>query len=341
VSNAIYPATLKGIQPNVVKTPEFKTVVQASPSGVETRLAQAQNPIWHWQLFYEFLFNDTVDPVGGSQRNPSVLPYSELQTLMGFYLARQGKFDSFLFTDPEDYTVGSAASPQPLQLIVDNSQPISAAAIGSSAGTGFAAGDQLAVIGGGGTGAVLQVATLSGSAIATFSIVSAGSGYTTTTGAALVVLTGSGSGSPTANITVTPIYYTPLQRNLGGEFLEDVTDIPLRGGLSLLGPGDANQIFANGVQKLNAYCYPGSNDFTVSGPGLAIPGYSFAGLYLQWHYAPTPPITGNFQFYFRVRFEDDKQDFERFLYNLWTVGGAESQHGSGIVRLMSARTASL
>ena len=337
MSNAIYPATLKGIMPSVVKTPEFATIVQASPSKVETRIAQAQNPIWHWSLTYDFLFNDLTDPVGGAQRNPSVLPYSELQTLMGFYLARQGRFDSFLFDDPEDDTVTN----QPLQLVVDNSQPVSAATIGSSAGTGFAVGDQLAVVGGGGAGAVLQVATLSGSAIATFSIVSAGSGYTTTSNAALQVLTGSGSGAPTANITATPIYYTPLQRNMGGQFNEDLDYIPLLGGSSTLGPGDANQIFANGVQKYNEYYYPGSNDFTLSGPGLAIPGYAFAGLYLRWHYAPAPPITGTFKFYFRVRFEDDKTDFEKFLFHLWTIGGGESNRGSGLVKLVSARTASL
>jgi hypothetical protein len=81
------------------------------------------------------------------------------------------------------------------------SAPISAAVVGASAGSGFHVGDQLSVTGGGGSGAVLQVVTLSGSAIATFTILNPGTRYVTTTGAALTVITGSGTGSPTANIT--------------------------------------------------------------------------------------------------------------------------------------------
>lgn len=81
------------------------------------------------------------------------------------------------------------------------SAPISAAVIGASTGTGFAIGDTLSVTGGGGAGAILTVATLSGSSIATFTITAPGDEYTTTTGAALSILTGSGSGDPTADIT--------------------------------------------------------------------------------------------------------------------------------------------
>jgi len=76
------------------------------------------------------------------------------------------------------------------------------AAVVNAVGSGFNVGDLLAVTGGGGSGAILQVATVSSGAIATFNVLSGGSGYTTTTGATLSELTGSGSGAPTANVTV-------------------------------------------------------------------------------------------------------------------------------------------
>jgi hypothetical protein len=132
-------------------------------------------------------------------------------------------------------------------------------------------------------------------------------------------------------------YFTPLQRMKDGE-PEDVTDLNLQGDAHefIIG-GTHNQIFANGVQK--SQTYPGNaGNFTIVGPGLAIPGYAFAGLVLNWGaVAPDTPVTANFKFYFRVHFEDDRQDFERFLSGLWTIGGAEAQQGSGLVRLETAR----
>ena len=82
---------------------------------------------------------------------------------------------------------------------------ITAAIIHTGAeGTGFNVNDTLAVTGGGGTGAVLRVASVTGGPpgpIATFAIVSGGSGYTTGTAVGLTVLTGTGAGSPSADIT--------------------------------------------------------------------------------------------------------------------------------------------
>ena len=108
---------------------------------------------------------------------------------------------------------------------------------------------------------------------------------------------------------------------MGGQFLEDVTDlntanIPLT-------------VWANGVIP--------SIGYTVLGPGLAIPGYSFMGMYLKWDFEPVAPITGSFQFFFRVRFAMDAADFEEFLYQIWTVGGDSSKNGVGHMKLTSAR----
>jgi hypothetical protein len=71
---------------------------------------------------------------------------------------------------------------------------ISAAVIhAGNAGTGFAVGDTVEVIGGGGTGAVLAVATESAGVPETWTVTEAGEGYTTGTNIAIAVLTGSGT----------------------------------------------------------------------------------------------------------------------------------------------------
>lgn len=90
MSNVVYPA-LPGLTYNVVKRPTFSTRVQQATSGAELRAAFWTLPIWHYQLAYEFLRTGDT--------------YTELQTLLGFFLARQGQFDSFLFDDPDDDTV--------------------------------------------------------------------------------------------------------------------------------------------------------------------------------------------------------------------------------------------
>ena len=224
-----------------------------------------------------------------------------------------------------DLGVFNGANAQVEPIVADNSGAITAAAV-ASGGTGFVPGDQLAVTSGGGSGAILQVATvISPGTIVTFSIVNGGTGYSTTSGATLVVLTGSGSGSPTANITVSPVKYSPIQRNFGGQFLEDVTDLN-----TTVYPFS---VWDNGTLKT------AGTDYTVNGPGLAIPGYSYEGMYITWINAPSGPVTILGQFYFRVRLESDSQDVEQFMQQLWTVGGQSSKNGSGMIKLVSSRAA--
>lgn len=239
MSNSVYPAPFRGLTYTTVKAASSSTIVQSSPSKREVRIAQSQNPVWTWQLIYEVLFGDLA------RSTASFSPYSDLQELMGFFLARQGMFDDFLYNDVDD----NAVAAQAMQLVNDG------------AGT----------------------------------------------------------------------YYTPLQRNMGGQFFEDITDLnPLNGsGLT---------VKANGVSQTIGTCGGGAN-CELHGPGLAIPGYSFGGMYLKWCAAPTAPITASFSFYFRVRFASDKQDFEKFVNGLWTIGGSEGKSGSGMIKLVTARPA--
>jgi len=295
VTLPVYPSKIFGLKPNVVKTRELSTIVQSGDDpGNVTTIPQVINPVWHFNLIYEQVFNDPGP--NPAFTNPSYTA-TELDTLMGFDLAQGGPNGMFLFDDPEDDTV----TLQPLQLVNDGATP--------------------------------------------------------------------------------PNWYTPIQKLRGdptvAQFYEDITD---------LNP----QNFSGLVVKANGLTASSTTDYSVGGPGLALPGYSFLGLYLQWKAWQTSHnysvlgtllidpaghlqkittagisgssepafndsgstttdgaavwtdqgvavISASFGFYFRVRFEDDKLDFEKFLYHLYTIGGTEGQRGSGMVKLMTRR----
>jgi uncharacterized protein (TIGR02217 family) len=90
MSNAIFP-TFDGLKWDVTRTPVWKTAVRETTSGREYRTAFQAAPRYLYKLAYEVL-RETVG-------------YTELQSLLGFFNARQGAFDSFLYTDPDDNSV--------------------------------------------------------------------------------------------------------------------------------------------------------------------------------------------------------------------------------------------
>lgn len=89
MSLPIFP-DLPGVSISVVKTPRWSTLVQQSVSGREVRAALYSYPTWRFSLSYEVLRADAL---------------AELQTLVGFFNARQGAFEPFLFDDSTDNTV--------------------------------------------------------------------------------------------------------------------------------------------------------------------------------------------------------------------------------------------
>lgn len=235
MSDAIFPSQIYGLKQNIPRTAEFATVVQIGDDpGSTTRIARCKNPVYHWEFTYEQLFDDLS--------NPNYV-YSELETLLGFCLDKNGRRKTFLLRDSRDNFVGPALNP-------DGSPNLQAQ---------------------------LQ-------------IVSDGLGN----------------------------YFSPVQRNVGGQFYEDITD---------LGPGGIT-VWDNGAATVG---------YNLLGPGLAIPGYSFAGLYLLWSTQPAGPVTAQFDYYFRVRFEKDTAEFEQFLRGLWTYGGSESIKGSTLQLITERR----
>lgn len=121
-------------------------------------------------------------------------------------------------------------------------------------------------------------------------------------------------------------WFTPIQRIYGG-FYEDITDLQ---------PGGIT-VFANGVLAAGS-----GIDYTIIGPGVSIVtstgGMSFEGLVLQWTHPPSTPVTAQFNYFFRLRFDMDSIDFEKFVNRMWTIGGSESKNGSGQIKLVTART---
>lgn len=90
MSQVIFP-TLAGLEYPVKRTPEWKTLTQEATSGLEARSAPWTYPRWHWEVSYSKL--------------SSAQAAAEFQTLVDFFNARQGQYDTFLYSDPDDNAV--------------------------------------------------------------------------------------------------------------------------------------------------------------------------------------------------------------------------------------------
>lgn len=90
MSSAIFPALI-GLGWDVQRRPIHASLVQEAVSGKEVRISLRPYPRYEYTLRYDMLRDTAANP--------------ELKTLMAFYNARLGRFDSFLYTDPADYSV--------------------------------------------------------------------------------------------------------------------------------------------------------------------------------------------------------------------------------------------
>lgn len=90
MSEAIFPQHLPGLKWGTVKTPMWSTGIQKAASGREMRADFYSHPLYKISLSYEVLRSNAL---------------AELQTMVGFFNARRGSFESFLYLDPEDNAV--------------------------------------------------------------------------------------------------------------------------------------------------------------------------------------------------------------------------------------------
>lgn len=93
MSDAVFPV-LPGLKWNIKRTPSWKTLSAESVSGKEIAVALMAYPRRSYSLSYEVLRAGAL---------------AELETLEGFFNLRRGRFDTFLYSDPDDYTVTDQA----------------------------------------------------------------------------------------------------------------------------------------------------------------------------------------------------------------------------------------
>jgi hypothetical protein len=57
--------------------------------------------------------------------------------------------------------------------------------------------------------------------------------------------------------------------------------------------------------------------YAIAGPGVAVSGTTYPGMVAEISASITGPITSDFTWYYRVRFEQDEQELDLFHYLLW------------------------
>lgn len=87
----VFPS-IRGLGFPVKRTPKFDTLVQQASSAREVRLSYYANPIWEWELTYNYLKDNPNDLIPGASD-------TDLATIQGFYLQMGGKFQTFLYDD--------------------------------------------------------------------------------------------------------------------------------------------------------------------------------------------------------------------------------------------------
>lgn len=97
MSSQIYPV-LPGLDINVKRSYVWKSGIQEALSGKQSAISYRQYPLVHYELTYNVL-----------RRNISP---DEFQSLIGLYNQMQGRFDTFLFTDPDFNTITTAQMQQ-------------------------------------------------------------------------------------------------------------------------------------------------------------------------------------------------------------------------------------
>lgn len=89
MSNAVFP-DIPGLKPDRPRVPAFKTLVQSAVSGAEARAGLRAYPLVTFTLGFEFLRHGVEN---------------DLRQIEGFFRARRGKYDSFLYADPADSSI--------------------------------------------------------------------------------------------------------------------------------------------------------------------------------------------------------------------------------------------
>lgn len=91
----VFP-TLDGLSIQARSTPRFNTSISTSSTGYEFRANLQQQPLWDWEVSFEFLRN----------RRDGI---QDLETIQSFFLNRRGSYEAFLFNHRETSAEEGAA----------------------------------------------------------------------------------------------------------------------------------------------------------------------------------------------------------------------------------------
>jgi|SRR5882672_7906393 len=94
MSTQVYPV-LNGLGFPVTRSSVWSNNIQRNVSGKRVAIALWSYPLYQWELTYNYL--------------RAAIAFGEMQTLEGFFNKRQGRFDSWLFADPDDNAVTAQA----------------------------------------------------------------------------------------------------------------------------------------------------------------------------------------------------------------------------------------
>ena len=378
MSLSVFPS-LPGLTYTTVKAPGFKTDIQSGSNESEVRLPQYSNPVWKWTLIFDFLH----DFFWGS-----FTAVSELRTLMGFFNSNLGSAAAFLYTDPDDNSVGPAVvGGEPnvplaqLALVSDGVgnyySPVQRTLDGVSyeditdlkGGIAVYLDGTLATAGSGANQYVLEGPGLAIPGYSWMGMVlkwgpgapSWASGTNYLLNAEII--------DPAGHIqkATARAWAANTAFALNAEIVDPSGHIQKATTAGTSGPtapswNDSGGTTADGTGTL-VWTDQGTASGHAGVSGGSIPSFNDTGgstpdgtgtlIWMDEGYYPGPPapVTAQFRFYFRVRFDSDSQDFEKFLGvgsaagqppvgqggGYWTVGGSESQNGTGTLVLRTAR----
>jgi hypothetical protein len=83
MSNEVFPSTLSGYMWDSTKKPMFNNITHSPVTGRDVRISMYNQPVYEFNLANQWMTKADKD------------------TLMGFFLARRGQFDSFLYGDED------------------------------------------------------------------------------------------------------------------------------------------------------------------------------------------------------------------------------------------------
>lgn len=378
MSLSVFPS-LPGLTYTSVKASGFKTDIQSGSNESEVRLPQYSNPVWKWTLIFDFLH----DFFWGS-----FTAVSELRTLMGFFNSNLGSAAAFLYTDPDDNSVG------PALVGGEPNVPLAQLALVSDGVGNYYAPVQRTLDGvsyeditdlNGGIAVYLDgTLATAGSGANQYALDGPGLAIPGYSWLGMVLKWGPGAPSWAAgtNYLLNAEIIDPaghIQKAtarawaantafaLNAEIVDPSGHIQKATTAGTSGPAAPSWNDSGGTTPDGAGTLVWTDQGTASGhagvSGGSIPSFNDTGgstpdgtgtlIWADQGYYPGPPapVTAQFRFYFRVRFESDSQDFEKFLGvgsaagqppagqggGYWTVGGSESQNGTGTLVLRTAR----